>query len=547
MKRSMLSLRFLAIITMLLLPACSVTALGAKQSANASRTPDAIVAAPTSTLAPTVQAMPSGENPLTALGSGFERVYEQVNPSVVNIHVVQEQQVSSPQMQLPGSPFLPFPGLPENQGPQYTQGLGSGFVWDKQGDIITNNHVIDGADKIDVTFSDGTTVPGEVIGADPNSDLAVVKVNLPEEKLQPVQLADSTQVKVGQIAIAIGNPFGLQETMTVGIISGLGRLLPVSEGDAAIGAGPTYSIPDIIQTDAPINPGNSGGVLVNDQGQVIGVTAAIESPTQASAGIGFVIPAAIVQRVVPTLIETGNYEHPYLGISGITLNPDLAKAMDLNTDQRGALVEEIVPNGPADKAGLHASERQVTINGQDIPVGGDLITAIDGQSINGIDDLIAYLNDNTEVGQSITLTVLRNGQQIDLSVTLEARPTETPVQESTQIAAWLGITGATLTPQIDNVMGLSTDQTGVLIQEVQPNSPADQAGLRGSFLSATINGQRVTVGGDVITALDGFSVTNMQDLVNLLSQAQPGREVSLTILRDGNQQEVKVTLGQMPG
>jgi 2-alkenal reductase len=212
---------------------------------------------------------------------------------------------------LPDLPEL-FPNQPQSPNspefqPPTNQGLGSGFVWDTHGNIITNNHVVEGAEKIEVTFSDETVVTAELVGADPDSDLAVIRVDLPAGQLQSVQMGDSETLRVGQLAIAIGNPFGLEGTMTVGIVSALGRSLPASDG---LTGGPVYSIPNVIQTDAPINPGNSGGVLLNDVGEVIGVTAAIESPVRANAGIGFVIPSSIVNQVVPELIENGSFAHP---------------------------------------------------------------------------------------------------------------------------------------------------------------------------------------------------------------------------------------------
>jgi S1-C subfamily serine protease len=362
--------------------------------------------------------------------------------------------------------------------------------------------------------------------------------------LTPIKVTDSSQVKVGQIAIAIGNPFGLENTMTVGIVSALGRTLPTNENNVN---GPSYSIPDIIQTDAPINPGNSGGPLVNDQGALIGVTSAIESPAQVNSGVGFAIPSAIVQNVVPELIRNGKYEHSYLGISGISLDPDLSKEMKLDSAQRGVLVEDVVSDGPADKAGLHGSDRQVSINGQDVRVGGDVITAIDGQPVKTMDDLIAYLADHTTVGQKVTLTVLRNGSEQSFEATLQARPaaTSTPTQTAqTQNRVWLGIAVQPVTPEIAHKMNLPDNQSGVLIEQIEAGSPADQAGLRGSFKPVLINGQRILVGGDIITAIDGKSVTSLGDLRAALQDAQPGQKVTLTILRDGQTQDMSVTLAE---
>ncbi len=333
-------------------------------------------------------------------------LYTQVNPSVVSLEVVQQATTN------PSSRFG------QRQQP-VERAVGSGFVWDTTGNIVTNNHVVAGATQIAVVFYDGTTVTGKVIGTDPNSDLAVVKVDAPANQLRPVQIADSTQVKVGQLAIAIGNPFGEQNTMTTGIISALGRSIPVN---ASVLSGASYSIPDVIQTDAPINPGNSGGVLLNAQGQVVGVTAAIESSSGVSAGIGFAIPSVIVQKVVPALIKNGRYDHPYLGVSGTSLTPTLAQAMSLKADRRGALVLEVVPNGPASKAGLRGGSRQTTVDGAAATVGGDVIVAMDGQTIKKFDDVIAYLARSTQVNQTVTLTILRDGKEQTLKLTLGARP-----------------------------------------------------------------------------------------------------------------------------
>jgi serine protease Do len=433
--------------------------------------------------------------------------------------------------------------LPDSQNPQdhYSYGSGSGFVWDKEGHIITNNHVIDGADKILVTFTNDTMVPAEVVGADPDSDLAVLKVDVPADQLQPVQLADSTQVKIGELSVAIGNPFALEGTMTVGFVSALGRLLPV---DTA--SGTAYNIPDVIQTDAPINPGNSGGVLVDETGRVIGVTSAIISPVRASAGIGFAIPSAIVQKVVPNLIATGQYEHPYLGITIGTLTPDFNQEMNLAADQHGALVIDVAPGSPADKAGLHGSDRQVELDGRTLRVGGDVIVAIDGQPVNSSDDIITYLARHKEVGQTVTLDVLREGLEQSLEVTLTARPLTNSQEQAANNAnnpVQLGIIGLTLSPQVADAMNLPSDQTGVLIEQIAAGSPADQANLRGSYKPITIDGTQLLIGGDVITAVNDQSIATIEDLRSFLQQANPGDEISVTVLRDGETVQVPVTLG----
>jgi serine protease Do len=357
---------------------------------------------------------------LYALEDSLENTYAEVNPSVVNIRVVQKEEVNYPQ--LPGFPFF-GPPLPQGPQEQFRSGLGSGFILDKGGHIVTNHHVIAGADAITVTFYDGTTATGKVVGADPYSDLAVVKVDAPPDKLQPVQMGNSDQIKAGQLAIAIGNPFGLQSTMTVGIVSAVGRSLPVDSGD---GSGGSYTIPEIIQTDAPINPGNSGGVLVDSRGRLIGVTSAIVSPVQASAGIGFAIPSAIVQQVVPALAKDGHYDHPWLGATLTSLRPEIVQGMNLEPGQRGALVVSVAPDSPALKGGLHSSARQLAIEGQEIPIGGDVITAIDDQVVQQAEDLIAYLDRNTRPGQKVMLTILQGGKEQTLGITLAKRPSSSP-------------------------------------------------------------------------------------------------------------------------
>jgi len=510
------------------------------------------------------QKAPSGVvTSLSSYESALEEIYTQVNPAVVSIRVVQKQDGASANpaggFSLPNIPGMPnFFGAPGQNGnndnqpssPQYSEALGSGFVWNREGYIVTNNHVISGAEKIEVKFADGTTLPATLVGADPDSDLAVVKVDNPGFDLTPIMIDNSGEIKVGQIAVAIGNPFGLENTMTVGIVSALGRTLPSSEGSAA---GATYSIPDIIQTDAPINPGNSGGPLVDDRGALIGVNSAIESPVRANSGVGFAIPATIVSQVVPELIKNGKYDHPYLGISGLSLTPDLAKAMSLNATQRGALVVEITPGGPADKAGLHGSAKSATIDGQDVKVGGDLITVIDGSPVKTIEDIIAYLADHASVGQKVKLTFLRNGKEQTVEVNLQTRPAKIETAQATQFnqsnqsqSAWLGIAGQPVTPEIAKEMNLAETQVGVLVEQVQAGSPADKAGLLGSFKPVLINGQRVVVGGDILTAIDGKTISTFDDLKSFIQNAKPGQDVKMTILRDGKQLELTVTLAEHP-
>jgi serine protease Do len=427
MKKQIISLTSVLLVAVFILSACSgSSALISKISSQANI---AYAAQATSTqVAPSKSltssgsstdaspAISSGSDILAAYESALESVYTTVSPQVVNITVLSTASTSDLQN---------FPGFDNNsqsQTPQYSQALGSGFIWDTNGNIVTNNHVVNGATKIEVTFSDGTAVPATVVGTDPYSDLAVIKVDVSADKLKPVTMADSTQVKVGEIAIAIGNPYGYEGSMTVGNVSGIGRDLPSSQVDQNSGA--TYSIPDVIQTDASVNPGNSGGVLVNDQGQVIGVTSDLVSSSGSSSGIGFAIPAEIVTKVVPALISNGKYDHPYLGISGISMTPDIAQAVNLPTDTRGALVEQVTSGGPADKAGLQPSTNTVTINGVEGTVGGDVITAIDGQPVKSMSDIIAYLAIHTQVGQTVNLTILRNGETQTVDVTLGTRPSQ---------------------------------------------------------------------------------------------------------------------------
>ncbi len=371
-----------------------------------------VQAAATAAPVPVSQAVPVSSG-LAAFESTFEQIYAQVNPSVVNIQVVEQAAATTARRSRNGSPF----GFPQ-AAPQ--QALGSGFVWDTQGDIVTNNHVVNGASSILVTFADGTTASAKVVGNDPNADLAVIRVSVPASELQPVQVADSTQAQVGQIAIAIGNPFGLSGTMTEGIVSGLARTIP---SDNASNTGGTYLIPDIIQTDAAINPGNSGGVLVDDQGRLLGVTAAMESSTNSSSGVGFVIPSAIVRQVVPGLIANGKYDHAWLGLSGTTLTPDLAQAMNLPATQKGVLVESVVDGGPAAAAGLKTSDQPATVSGQPITIGGDVLTAVNGQPLNRFEDLMSYLLTQTKPGQTVALTVLRGGKTQTVNLTLGTMPT----------------------------------------------------------------------------------------------------------------------------
>ena len=358
---------------------------------------------------PTVVPLPADASPAERVASD---VYRKVSPSVVYIQVEQSgsgSTGSTPRSQIPG-----IPGFP-NQPPSGVQvASGSGFLLDKEGHIVTNNHVVDGADNVEVTFIDGTTVHAKVVGTDPSSDLAVIQVDVKSSLLQPVELGDSSALVVGEQVFALGNPFGLDWTLTSGIVSAVGRTIQSGTSN--------YSIPEVVQTDAAINPGNSGGPLLDRNGRVIGVNAQIVSQSNSSSGIGFAIPVNIVKRVVPALIKDGRYTYAWLGITGTSLTLDLNEAMNLSADQRGVLVQDVTQGGPAEKAGVQVGQNQATVNGRQITTGGDVIIAVDGQPVTGMDDVIDYLFNNKQPGDKMTLTVLRNGQQKDIQVTLGERP-----------------------------------------------------------------------------------------------------------------------------
>jgi len=292
--------------------------------------------------------------------------------------------------------------------------LGSGFVYDVSGHIITNNHVVEDSQKTTVTFLDGTSYNAKVIGTDPYTDLAVIKVDVNPSLLHPLPLGDSSTLRVGEQVAAIGNPFGLSGSMTSGIVSQLGRLLS-TPGTAS------FSIPDVIQTDAAVNPGNSGGPLLNMKGQVIGINTAIQSGTGEFAGIGFAVPSNTVSKIVPILINEGKYKHPWLGISGVDIDPDLANVLGLQ-DTRGLLVVSVVKDSPAEKAGLHGSTETKEIDGIKYQIGGDVILSVDHNDVRKIDDILIHLQREKKVGDTIDLEILREGRVTNFELTLEERP-----------------------------------------------------------------------------------------------------------------------------
>ena len=387
---------FILLLLAVALPGCSLPAV---LSQLMTPTP-APALPPTPTTAPT----PTGPPPpavgnLLDLQQEIIEVYKEVGQGVVNIT-----------NRSYGYDFF-FRPVPQ-------EGSGSGIVYDKEGHIITNYHVIEDADELFVTLPDKTTFAATVVGADASNDLAVLKIEADPAQLNPVPLGTSSNLQVGQFVVAIGNPFGFERTLTVGVISALGRVIE-SPDQSFIG--------EIIQTDAAINPGNSGGPLLDLAGQVIGVNTAIFSPSRASAGIGFAIPADTVRRVVPALIEQGYYPHPWLGIRYIwNLTPERANilrraGMDVPVEE-GILIVEVTPGSPADKAGLRGGQERVRYGRTVLIIGGDILTAIDDQPIANDRDLTRYLDTQTQVGQTIRLTVWREGEQLTIPVILSERP-----------------------------------------------------------------------------------------------------------------------------
>lgn len=340
---------------------------------------------------------------VNALEAQVEAVYNQAGSAVVNITSVTYAYDFF---------FNPVP----------QEGTGSGFVYDEEGHIVTNYHVVENAERLSVTLADGETYSAEVVGEDPTNDLAVIRIDA-EHLPQPVPLGDSDTLRVGQFAVAIGNPFGLERTLTVGVISSLGRVIKGPENNF---------IGEVIQTDAAINPGNSGGPLLDLEGRVIGVNSQIVSPSQANAGVGFAVPANTVRRVVPELIARGRYPHPWLGIEPISLTAERARAfqeagMDVPVD-RGVLVLGVVRGGPADEAGIRGGDQVVQLGRYRIPLGGDIITAISSErsdtvtQVDDYQDLTVYLETETRVGDTVDVTIIRAGDEQTVQVALERRP-----------------------------------------------------------------------------------------------------------------------------
>ena len=335
------------------------------------------------------------------------QLYQKALPSVVNIQVIQGLEGND------GSGAFPnVPGVPEDF---LERGEGSGFVWDDKGRIVTNQHVVDGAGTVTVIFADRTQVLAKVLGGDTDSDLAVLELIEPLDGLVPIELGDSGEVQVGQMAIAIGAPFGQEFTMTKGIVSAVGRTIRSGSSQ--------FTVPEVIQTDAPINPGNSGGPLLDRQGRVMGINTQIISRSGGNAGVGLAVPINIAKMVIPALIEDGKYEYSWLGISGGPVGPDVAQLMELPEGTKGALVISVREDGPADEGGLSGSDRTEVVNGIQYSLGGDTITGIDGLSVTDMTDLIVYLTNNTRPGDEIMLDVLHNdGTSEQLPIVLGTRP-----------------------------------------------------------------------------------------------------------------------------
>jgi len=386
----------IAILTLLFVGlGCSLTGLLALKPTAAS----AIVPLTATTASPVATPIPDETEAVNALESQVIAVYEAVSPAVVNI----TNRSYAYDMFMRAVP---------------QEGSGSGFVHDTQGHIVTNYHVVENAEELLVTLANGQVYEAEIIGTDPANDLAVIRIDAGANPPEPVALGDSDELRVGQFVLAIGNPFGLEQTLTTGVVSALGRVIESPEDSRFIG--------EAIQTDAAINPGNSGGPLLDLQGRVIGVNSQIISPSGASSGIGFAVSANTVRRVVPELIAQGYYPHPWLGTQMLPLTPSTAKAfrdagMNVPVDA-GLLVIEAVKGASADKAGIRGGSRVVRIGRYQIPLDGDIIIAIDGEPVNDFQELTVYLETETTVGDIVDVTIIRDGEKLTVPMALGERP-----------------------------------------------------------------------------------------------------------------------------
>ena len=390
MRKNRLALSLVGIILVVAAMACSLPTVPAPTPPP---TPP-----PTPTTAPPLATPVPTTEPANVLEAQVEAVYDRAAPAVVNITT-----------RIIAYDFFMQP-IPQEGG------SGSGFLYDAEGHIVTNYHVVENAESVSVALANGEVYEAEIVGTDPSTDLAVLRIeaeNLPD----PIPLGDSDQLRVGQFVVAIGNPFGQEGTLTVGVISALGRIIESPDG---------RFIGEAIQTDAAINPGNSGGPLLDLQGRVIGVNSQIISPSRASAGIGFAVSSNTVCRVVPQLIAHGRYPHPWLGVYLAPFDAEGARllreaGMEVPVDE-GLLVTQVAPASPAEEAGIQGAARVVRFGRYRLPLGGDIITAINGEPVAGFKELTVYLETETQVGDTVEVTLIRDGQEMTVKVTLAERP-----------------------------------------------------------------------------------------------------------------------------
>jgi serine protease Do len=465
--------------------AISVLGIGYGMSSAVKTSPNPNVSAAGNSGAPVVS------NPgVPMVPASFSELAEEVKPGVVNIQVTKKvQNAGFVVPNFPGNPFgddSPFGRFFEGNPPteQKQQGTGSGFIVDREGYIITNNHVVEGAERIRVKLSDGQEYDAEIAGVDPKTDLAVIKINGAVD-LHPLNLGNSENLEVGSWVVAVGSPFGLEQTVTQGIVSGKGRV---------IGSGP-YD--DFIQTDASINPGNSGGPLINMKGEVIGINTAIYPSGQ---GIGFAIPIDMAKNIVPQLEKKGSVTRGWLGVGIQEITPALEKSFGLK-DSKGVLVADVFNGGPAEKAGI---ER------------GDVITRFDGKEVTGMRDLSRIVA-STSVGKTVDLALLRDGKAIELSVKLgemegAKKTSQLPSRKN------LGISVQNVTPEMAQDLGLETD-SGVVVRSVEPGSPAADAGIQP---------------GDVIREVNRKPVNDVQDFIRKIDRVGSGDSILMLVQRGQN-------------